>query len=201
MSENDDSGLKTRATTDAQTEENATADSTSQCSLKTGPRGRANPQTGGCSGHTPRPGDADEPAAHNTGDCLIADGGTPGAVKGATSSEPEPPTPSRDDLTRFQWDILAVLAEGPDYGLGIKRALEDEYDEDRVRHGRLYPNLDELVEEGLVEKSKRDERTNEYALTDAGEAAVGEQARRWARAASALDDEPDIVWTDEGGDA
>ncbi|MFC7325940.1 helix-turn-helix transcriptional regulator, partial [Halorubrum rutilum] len=34
--------------------------------------------------------------------------------------------------------------------------------------GRLYPNLDTLVEKGLVEKSQRDKRTNEYATTRRG---------------------------------
>jgi DNA-binding MarR family transcriptional regulator len=72
------------------------------------------------------------------------------------------------DLSQFQLNILRALGRGDDYGLGIKRALEDYYGK-AVNHGRLYPNLDTLVEEGLVEKSQRDRRTNEYAITDAGE--------------------------------
>ena len=71
------------------------------------------------------------------------------------------------ELTAFQQTILTVLAEEPRYGLAIKRELETYYDSD-VNHGRLYPNLDDLVEAGLVEKSQRDKRTNEYALTEAG---------------------------------
>ncbi|MFC7173094.1 helix-turn-helix transcriptional regulator [Haloplanus litoreus] len=35
-------------------------------------------------------------------------------------------------------------------------------------HGRLYPNLDDLFEKGLVERGSVDKRTNSYALTDAG---------------------------------
>ncbi|ELZ20434.1 PadR family transcriptional regulator [Natrinema limicola JCM 13563] len=35
------------------------------------------------------------------------------------------------------------------YGLAIKRELEDYYGTE-VNHGRLYPNLDELVDLGLV---------------------------------------------------
>ena len=73
------------------------------------------------------------------------------------------------DLTLFQIDILAILAEDDDYGLAIKRELED-YRGREVNHGRLYPNLDDLVELGLVEKSELDKRTNQYALTDDGEA-------------------------------
>ena len=69
-------------------------------------------------------------------------------------------------LTLFQQNILYVLAEsdGADYGLGVKHSLEDLYGED-INHGRLYPALNQLVERGLVEKSERDGRTNEYALT------------------------------------
>lgn len=77
-------------------------------------------------------------------------------------------------MTAFQRDILAVLAEEPMYGLAIKRELETYYDSD-VNHGRLYPNLDELVELGLVEKSELDKRTNEYGLTDEGERAVAQR--------------------------
>jgi DNA-binding PadR family transcriptional regulator len=71
------------------------------------------------------------------------------------------------ELTAFQQNILVILGEEPRYGLAIKRELEDYYD-DEVNHGRLYPNLDDLVEMGLVEKSELDKRTNQYALTDDG---------------------------------
>jgi DNA-binding PadR family transcriptional regulator len=40
--------------------------------------------------------------------------------------------------------------------------------EKEIHHGRLYPNLDTLVEKGLVEKSQRDRRTNEYTTTRRG---------------------------------
>lgn len=72
-----------------------------------------------------------------------------------------------NDLTAFQQHILTVLAEEPRYGLAIKRELQDYYGNE-VNHGRLYPNLDELVEHDLVKKSERDKRTNEYELTDEG---------------------------------
>ncbi|WP_423746430.1 PadR family transcriptional regulator (plasmid) [Haladaptatus sp. SPP-AMP-3] len=71
------------------------------------------------------------------------------------------------DLTAFQQNVLIVLSEESRYGLAIKRELEDYYDEE-VNHGRLYPNLDTLIERGLVEKSELDKRTNEYAITDDG---------------------------------
>ncbi|MFB6114035.1 MAG: PadR family transcriptional regulator [Halodesulfurarchaeum sp.] len=75
------------------------------------------------------------------------------------------------ELTAFQRNILTVLVEKPRYGLAIKRELESYYDEE-VNHGRLYPNLDELVDMGFVEKSELDKRTNEYGLTAAGVEAV-----------------------------
>ncbi|MBP1985807.1 PadR family transcriptional regulator [Halolamina salifodinae] len=75
------------------------------------------------------------------------------------------------DLTAFQQNILIILSEEPMYGLAIKRELESYYG-DEVNHGRLYPNLDDLVELDLVEKSELDKRTNQYALTETGREAV-----------------------------
>lgn len=75
------------------------------------------------------------------------------------------------ELTAFQQNILAILSEEARYGLAIKRELEEYYGAE-VNHGRLYPNLDDLVEMGLVEKSELDKRTNQYELTDDGEQAV-----------------------------
>ena len=75
------------------------------------------------------------------------------------------------DLTAFQQNILVILSEEPMYGLAIKRQLEEYYDAE-VNHGRLYPNLDDLVEMGLVEKSELDKRTNQYELTEEGREAV-----------------------------
>jgi len=78
------------------------------------------------------------------------------------------------ELTAFQRNVLTVLAEEPRYGLAIKRELEEYYGGE-VNHGRLYPNLDDLVEFGLVEKSELDKRTNQYELTDDGYQAVLDQ--------------------------
>ncbi|MFB6085350.1 MAG: PadR family transcriptional regulator [Halodesulfurarchaeum sp.] len=80
------------------------------------------------------------------------------------------------DLTAFQKNILKVLAEQSRYGLAIKRELEAYYD-DEVNHGRLYPNLDDLVEAGYVEKNALDKRTNEYGLTEEGMEAVRDDLR------------------------
>ena len=88
------------------------------------------------------------------------------------------------DLTAFQQDILFCLRriergeadESQPYGLGIKRELEALREVDVVNHGRLYPNLDELVEIGLIEKSMVDRRTNEYETTRAGRDAIEQHA-------------------------
>lgn len=53
------------------------------------------------------------------------------------------------------------------HGLAIKDELEGYYEKE-IHHGRLYPNLDTLVEKGLVEKSQHDRRTNEYTTTRRG---------------------------------
>lgn len=75
------------------------------------------------------------------------------------------------DLTKFQVHALAALAEKDRYGTAIKEELEEYYQKE-VNHGRLYPNLDTLVDNDLVEKSQRDRRTNNYSLTEKGEAVL-----------------------------
>lgn len=82
------------------------------------------------------------------------------------------------DLTGFQRDILYVLGglESPK-GLAIKDELDRYYSSD-INHGRLYPNLDALVEKGLVEKGRIDDRTNSYALTGRGRREL-EARREW----------------------
>jgi len=89
----------------------------------------------------------------------------------AQSVTDESSTRTAADLTAFQQNILAILSEEPMYGLAIKRELEAYYGSE-VNHGRLYPNLDDLVADGLVEKSELDKRTNQYELTEAGHDAV-----------------------------
>ena len=76
------------------------------------------------------------------------------------------------ELSGFQRDLLIVINSLDEpHGLGIKNILEDYY-EDEINHGRLYPNLDTLVEEGHVLKSSHDKRTNGYMITKTGRSAV-----------------------------
>lgn len=73
-----------------------------------------------------------------------------------------------DDLTSFKRDLLFVVADSDgNHGLWIKEQME-EYYAGEIHHGRLYPNLDELVEMGFVEKGTIDKRTNSYEITDRG---------------------------------
>jgi DNA-binding PadR family transcriptional regulator len=89
-----------------------------------------------------------------------------------------------DDLTGFQRDLLYVVAglKQP-HGLAIKDELETYY-ETEIHHGRFYPNLNTLVEKGLVSKGTRDERTNEYILTKRGRRELN-AGREWETQAQA----------------
>lgn len=73
------------------------------------------------------------------------------------------------DLTSFQRDLLTVISgmEIPK-GLELKEELEDYY-EDEIHHGRLYPNLDSLSDEGFINKIELDARSNGYTLTERGQ--------------------------------
>jgi len=65
------------------------------------------------------------------------------------------------ELTGFQRDLLYVIA-GSDQPSGqtVRQQLETHID--NVNHGRLYPNLDTLVDHELVKKGSQDQRTNYY---------------------------------------
>lgn len=80
-------------------------------------------------------------------------------------------------LTSFQRDILYVTA-GLDQPSGqeIKEELEAEVGD--ITHGRLYPNLDALVEKDYLEKGEIDRRTNFYSLSEKGASALANR-RQW----------------------
>ena len=84
-------------------------------------------------------------------------------------------------LSAFQRDILYVISDlETSYGLGIKDALDEYYDEE-VNTGRVYQNLSTLVEEGYLEKSAIDKRTNSYTLTEKALQGI-EHRLHWQRA-------------------
>ena len=79
------------------------------------------------------------------------------------------------DLTGFQRDLLYCIAgEEEPYGLGIKDALES-YREIEITDGRLYSNLNTLVDKGYVTKGRIDDRTKSYELTAEGETLLVER--------------------------
>jgi DNA-binding PadR family transcriptional regulator len=76
------------------------------------------------------------------------------------------------DLTGFQREPLyTIAAKDEPHGLAIKEELEDYYEKE-IHHGRHYPNLDTLVDNGLVGKGQRDRRTNYYSLTRQGQCEI-----------------------------
>jgi DNA-binding PadR family transcriptional regulator len=80
------------------------------------------------------------------------------------------------ELTGFQRDLMFVLSGlNQPSGQELKNRLEEPYD-DEINHGRLYPNLDTLVDKGYVKKGSLDRRTNCYELTESGRELI--QARR-----------------------
>jgi DNA-binding PadR family transcriptional regulator len=87
-------------------------------------------------------------------------------------------------LTGFQRDLLYVIA-GLDKPAGrtVKKELEQRIGE--ITHGRLYPNLDTLVDAGFVRKGRHDRRTNFYQLTESGRQALQEREQWEAKYLSA----------------
>lgn len=87
------------------------------------------------------------------------------------------------ELTGFQRDLLVVASglEKPS-GQEIKDHIEDATGT-QVKHGRLYPNLDTLVERGFLEKGQLDRRTNYYQITEKGSLAIQEQVE-WMQSQS-----------------
>jgi len=82
------------------------------------------------------------------------------------------------ELTGFQRDLLyCVAALTEPSGLEIGRELA-EYSSTEMNHGRLYSNLDDLVEKGLLSKEKKDGRTNLYELTPLGIEVI-EERQEW----------------------
>jgi DNA-binding PadR family transcriptional regulator len=73
------------------------------------------------------------------------------------------------ELTGFQRDLLFTIIEmHRPSGQDIRSSLEKEMGRE-ITHGRLYPNLDTLVNTGLVVKGEIDRRTNYYEASDEGE--------------------------------
>jgi DNA-binding PadR family transcriptional regulator len=78
------------------------------------------------------------------------------------------------DRTAFQRDTLFVISglDEPN-GVEIRRELEQSQCRS-ILPGRIYTNLDELVEDGLVRKHDLNGRSNTYRLTAEGERVLAE---------------------------
>lgn len=83
-----------------------------------------------------------------------------------------------EDLTGFQRDLLyLIVGLNEPHGLAVKEELDNYYEKD-IQHGRLYPNLDTLVDKGSVKKGELNKRTNVYSLTARGRREL-EVRREW----------------------
>lgn len=90
------------------------------------------------------------------------------------------------DLTALQRDIMFTVAglDSPN-GQEIRRELAETQGRD-VLSGHIYLSLEQLVDRGLIEKGRRDGRSNEYALTGDGEAWLGNRLE-WENAYVSLE--------------
>ena len=97
------------------------------------------------------------------------------------------------DLTAFQRDQLYVIA-GLDgaRGVRIQDELEEYYAND-VQPGRLYPNLDVLVEKGLVNKEPINDRANSYSPTRRCLRAIEAREQWESQYVRRIDDESSVV--------
>jgi DNA-binding PadR family transcriptional regulator len=141
-------------------------------------------RTGDDAPRTEKPGatvlDDGEPYIPPDDAVLLPDGGT------ATNASIVPRAP---ELSGFRRDILLILARSePTNGRGLLDDLSTLRDED-IGDARLYPNLNALVDKGLVEKRENyhDDRSHEFRLADAGRYALRDHAQRLAGAVDALD--------------
>jgi DNA-binding PadR family transcriptional regulator len=113
------------------------------------------------------------------------------------------------DLNGFRREIVKAVgrieADGEDaYGRLIKSDIERVIGGE-VTHGRLYPNIDDVVEYGYCERDRCgiDNRTHQISLTPAGRAAIVQELHQLAEAASvriAVDDEGRSASTDTAAD-
>jgi len=84
------------------------------------------------------------------------------------------------DLNGFERDLIVEIyqMEQPS-GQSIRRRIEAEHGED-VTHTRLYSNLNDLVDYGLLDKGEQNHRTNYYQITNDGQRLVEDTARYFA---------------------
>ncbi|EMA25646.1 helix-turn-helix transcriptional regulator [Haloarcula argentinensis] len=70
-----------------------------------------------------------------------------------------------NDLNNTERDMLTVIA-GLDAPMGTEITAElEEYYDTEVTAGRIYPQLDAMIEKGLIRKEDKNGLANEYYLT------------------------------------
>ena len=73
-----------------------------------------------------------------------------------------------NDLNNTERDMLTVIA-GLDAPMGTEITAElEEYYDTEVTAGRIYPQLDAMIEKGLIRKEDKNGLANEYHLTKRG---------------------------------
>lgn len=87
--------------------------------------------------------------------------------------------------------ILAVLRQGPLHGYAIARAIEERSSAAlRCREGTLYPALQALERDGLIqgqwEPGERGRLRKVYSLTPEGLGRLEEERRAWQRFAAGI---------------
>ncbi|QFU83367.1 helix-turn-helix transcriptional regulator [Natronorubrum aibiense] len=111
------------------------------------------------------------------------------------------------ELSGFQRDIIEIIARlqsagVASYGLAIEEELEEYYYD--IPHSRLYRNLNCLIDDGFVELSELDGRTNSYTLLPESKALLEENVYRRAEACGLQvseadgDDKPQTIDCDCG---
>lgn len=116
--------------------------------------------------------DRDAPTDKNTGVRFESDGGSKRLI----------------ELPDYRRDILLALAHsGAANGHRIMDILGAIHGEE-TNDGRFYPNLNALVDNGLIEKreNEHDKRSHEYALSKRGRETIREHAQRLQGAIEAL---------------
>lgn len=91
------------------------------------------------------------------------------------------------ELTGFQRDLLYVISDRDrPSGQELKEEITAYVGD--VNHGRLYPNLDTLVNHGLVIKGQHNRRTNYYHISEQGSQLIRNR-RRWENRQLATENE------------
>lgn len=96
------------------------------------------------------------------------------------------------DLNAFQRDCLYMISgmDSPS-GIEVRQKINEYYNKD-VATSSVYPVLDDLNTMGLIKKSRKTQRTNQYTITARGEREI-EEREEWEKEVSPIVGETDDV--------